>query len=68
MVGPRDRDIVAYDSDPDELSSERLAIELARRGYRISVLKGGINDWMTAKLPVESKPWPQPASAAGAKG
>ncbi len=65
---PRDREIVAYDSDPDELSSEQLAIELARRGYRVSVLKGGINDWVTAKLPVESKPWPQPASAAGSKG
>jgi len=40
---PRDREIVAYDSDPDELSSERLAIQLAREGYRVSVLQGGIN-------------------------
>jgi rhodanese-related sulfurtransferase len=63
---PRDRDVVAYDSDPDELASERLALELIRQGYRVSVLKGGINDWMTAKLPVDSKPWPQPAATAGA--
>ena len=65
---PRDREIVAYDSDPDELSSERLAIQLAREGYRVSVLQGGINDWMAAKLPVDSKPWPQPAAGAGSKG
>jgi rhodanese-related sulfurtransferase len=62
---PRDRDIVAYDSDPDELSSEALAAALIREGYRVSVLKGGINEWMTAKLPVDSKPWPQPAVPAG---
>jgi ArsR family transcriptional regulator len=63
---PRDREVVAYDSDPDELNSERLAVELIRKGYQVSVLKGGINDWMTAKLPVESKSWPQPAATAGA--
>lgn len=67
---PRNREVVAYDSDPDELSSERLAVELIRRGYRVSVLKGGISDWMTAKLPVDNKPWPQPAAraAGGLKG
>jgi len=58
---------VAYDSDPDELSSERLAIQLAREGYRVSVLQGGINDWMAAKLPVDSKPWPQPPRAPARK-
>jgi rhodanese-related sulfurtransferase len=58
---PADREVVAYDSDPDELSSERLAVELIRKGYRVSVLKGGIGDWMTAKYPVDSKPYPHPA-------
>ncbi len=65
---PRDRDIVVYDADPDELAAERLALALVRRGYRrVSVLKGGIADWMAAKFPVESKPYPQPAATAGAK-
>lgn len=65
---PRDRDIVVYDSDPDEVVAERVAAELFRRGYRASVLKGGIGDWMTAKLPTDSKPAPQPAPAAPAGG
>ncbi len=61
---PRDREVVAYDSDPDELACERLAAKLIRQGYRASVLKGGINDWVTAKLPIDTKPAPQPAAAA----
>lgn len=61
---PQDRELVAYDSDPDELACERLAVDLIRRGYRVSVLKGGISDWMTAKLPVDTKPAPLPAGAA----
>ena len=36
----RDRDIVVYDSDPGELVSERIAEDLRRRGYRVSVLQG----------------------------
>ena len=57
---PRDRDIILYDSDPDELVSSRVAAELIRLGYRASALKGGIGDWMTAKLPTDSKPGYQP--------
>jgi rhodanese-related sulfurtransferase len=65
---PLDRDIVIYDSDPDELAAEQLALALLKRGYRrVSVLKGGIADWMAAKLPVESKPYPRPLATAGAK-
>lgn len=66
----RDRDIVLYDSDPEELVSERVAAELIRLGYRACALKGGIGEWVTAKLPVDSKPAPQPAAPAGsaAKG
>jgi rhodanese-related sulfurtransferase len=64
---PRDRDIVVYDSDPEELVSERVADELIRLGYRAIALQGGIGDWVTAKLPTTAKPAPQPAaSAAGA--
>jgi rhodanese-related sulfurtransferase len=61
---PRDRDIVLYDSDPDEIVSTPLVAELLRRGYRASALKGGINDWITAKLPTDTKEAPQAAPPA----
>ena len=53
---PKDRDIVAYDSDPDELVSSRVAVGLIKMGYRVSALKGGIADWLTANYPIETKP------------
>ena len=62
---PRDRDIVAYDSDPDEITSRALAVALLGQGYRVSVLKGGIAEWMGANLPVEAKDAPKPAAAKG---
>src|SRR5687768_11595369 len=68
---PRERDIVLYDSDPDELVSERVAGELNRLGYRAYALQGGIGEWVTAKLPTDSKPAPQaatPPAAGPAKG
>lgn len=63
---PRDRDIVFYDSDPEELVSERVAAEVLRLGYRALALKGGIGEWVAAKLPTDSKPAPQPLAPAGA--
>ena len=57
----RDRDIVAYDSDPNELVSSPFAAELIRRGYRASALKGGISEWITANYPVETKDAPRQA-------
>ena len=64
---PAGRDVVLYDSDPDELACERLAVALLKRGYRVSVLRGGIGDWVTAKLPVDTKDSPQvPPPAPGA--
>jgi len=59
---PRDRSIVVYDSDPNELASSRVAAELIRQGYRASALKGGINDWMAASLPTETKEAPKQAT------
>ena len=58
---PHDRDIVLYDSDPEELVAERVAAELIRLGYRAFALQGGISAWAVAKLPTDSKPTPQPA-------
>jgi rhodanese-related sulfurtransferase len=58
---PRDRDVVVYDSDPNELASSRVAAELIRQGFRAAALKGGINDWMAANLPTETKEAPRQA-------
>ena len=58
---PRDRDIVVYDSDPNELASTRVAAELIRQGYRAVALKGGISEWLDAKLPTETKEAPRQA-------
>jgi rhodanese-related sulfurtransferase len=58
---PADRDIVVYDSDPNEIASSHAAAELMRRGYRVATLKGGINEWLGANLPTETKPAPMMA-------
>ena len=56
---PRDRDVVVYDSDPNELSSSHVAALLIRQGYRVAALKGGIAEWLAANLPTESKEAPR---------
>ncbi len=64
---PSDRDLILYDSDPDELVAERAAARLIERGCRASVLQGGIGAWAAAKLPTDTKPAPQlavPVTAA----
>jgi rhodanese-related sulfurtransferase len=61
---PRDRPIVVYDSDPNELASSRVAAELIRQGYRATALKGGIVEWLAANLPTETKEAPQMAPPA----
>ena len=65
---PRDRDIVAYDSDPDELASSRVAAELIRQGYRACALKGGIAEWIGASFPVEPREASAPAAPAPSNG
>jgi rhodanese-related sulfurtransferase len=59
---PRDREIVAYDSDPDELVSSRVVAELIKAGYRASALRGGIVDWLAANFPTETKDAPKAAA------
>jgi rhodanese-related sulfurtransferase len=61
---PRDRAIVVYDSDPNELASSRVAAELIRQGHRAAALKGGIVEWLAANLPTETKEAPQMAPPA----
>lgn len=58
---PRDREIVVYDSDPNELASSGVAAELIRQGYRAYALKGGISEWLAANLPTETKEAPRQA-------
>lgn len=58
-VLPRDRDVVVYDSDPDEIVSAPLVAQLIERGVAAVALKGGIADWMAANLPTEPKGTPQ---------
>jgi len=59
---PRNRDIILYDSDPEELVAERAASTLLALGYRASVLQGGISAWAAAKFPTDSKPAPHLAA------
>ncbi len=58
---PRDRHIVVYDSDPNELASTHVAAGLIRQGYQAVALKGGIVDWLAANLPTEAKEAPKQA-------
>ena len=58
---PRDREIVVYDSDPNELASSHVAAELIRLGFRAVALRGGISDWLAANLPIETKEAPKQA-------
>ena len=67
---PRDRDIVTYDSDPEELVSARIAALLIREGCQARALKGGIEQWLAAKFPTETKEAPKqkPPVAGSLKG
>ena len=56
---PRDRNVVVYDSDPNELASSHVAALLIRQGYSVATLKGGIAEWLAANLPTESKEAPR---------
>ncbi|HSK11065.1 MAG TPA: rhodanese-like domain-containing protein [Vicinamibacterales bacterium] len=64
-VGP-DRDIVLYDSDPEEITARSVAALLIKQGYRARVLEGGIAAWVGANLPIETKDAPKLAAPAGA--
>jgi len=55
------RDIVVYDSDPEELVSAPVVARLRRDGYTAFALVGGIGEWLAAKLPTDAKDAPQQA-------
>jgi hypothetical protein len=58
---PSGADIVAYDSDPNELVSTRVAGELLQKGLKVRVLKGGVPEWLAANFPIETKDAPRSA-------
>ena len=60
---PEGRDIVVYDSDPNEVTATRVAAELITAGYTVSVLQGGLGEWAGANLPTEAKEAIRPAPA-----
>ncbi len=65
----RNRDIVVYDSDPDELVSARVAAELIGQDFRARALKGGLPEWLAANFPTDAKDAPRaPAPEAPSKG
>ena len=59
---PTGREIVVYDSDPDELVSSRVAAQLIKAGFRAIALKGGISEWVAANFPTETKDAPKAAA------
>ncbi len=67
---PRDREIVIYDSDPEEVVSVQVAAALIRQGCRACVLEGGIVEWLAAKLPTDAKDAPKqkPPRAGALRG
>ena len=52
-------DVVAYDSDPNELVSTHVAAELLKKGIKVRVLKGGVPEWLAANFPTETKEAPR---------
>lgn len=61
---PKGRDIVVYDSDPDEITASAVAASLIKAGFRAVALKGGLSEWVGANLPVDTKEAVRPAPAA----
>jgi len=65
---PKGRDVVVYDSDPDDITAVNVAVQLTQAGYAVRVLKGGLPEWVAASLPADTKdavraPAPPPAAA-----
>jgi rhodanese-related sulfurtransferase len=61
------RDVIVYDSDPDDITAVSVAVQLIQAGFAVRVLKGGLPDWVAANLPADTKdavraPAPPPAA------
>jgi rhodanese-related sulfurtransferase len=63
----KSRDVIVYDSDPDDITAVSVAVQLIQAGFAVRVLKGGLPDWVAANLPADTKdavraPAPPPAA------
>jgi S1-C subfamily serine protease/rhodanese-related sulfurtransferase len=47
--------VVAYDTSPEERTSEQVIQVLRKKGLDARILKGGLGGWTNARLPVEAK-------------
>jgi len=47
--------VVAYDTSPEEKTSEQVIQVLRKKGVDARILKGGLGGWTNARLPVEAK-------------
>lgn len=57
---PRERDIVAYCTCPDEVTAAEVAKILMNSGFRrVRPLRGGLEAWIEAGYPVETIPVPE---------
>lgn len=57
--------LVTYCDCPGDATAAKAAMLLAKRGYEVKVLQGGVASWMAAGLPMEAGLQPQPDEAAG---
>ncbi len=50
------RPVVTYCTDPDEVTSARVAHKLRKLGFKdVRILKGGLGAWTNSGLPIESR-------------
>lgn len=56
LVAEKTQTIVAYDTSPGEMVSERIAHVLRKLRWKdVRILKGGLGGWTNARLPMEAK-------------
>jgi membrane protein DedA with SNARE-associated domain/rhodanese-related sulfurtransferase len=53
---PKDKEVVLYCTCVREATSVRVARVLADKGYKVSVIEGGLRAWRKAGLPLEQVP------------
>ena len=50
------RPVIAYCTDPNEITSARVARDLRKMGFKdVKILKGGLGAWTNAGLPIETR-------------
>lgn len=52
---PQDKEIVAYCRGPYCLMADQAIAVLSAKGYRVSKIRDGVNEWLAAGMPLESE-------------